>query len=123
MDTSSLNSNGTHKVRLQGVFHGEIPTGETLVMNWVVPSEKIMNGADYVALNCNIEDRITFQVVHPTYGVIDQFADRLFARQAYVKQLYGARLIAGLTVRVIYENNGINLVKFNLNLDLHERVL
>lgn len=122
-NVSNLFSNGIFSARLEGVISAVIPAGQTVTLNWTVPYTRTMNGADYEAINRNIGDRVSLQVAHPIAGVVDEFAKRLFVRTEYRKELYGAALVAGLMVRVVYENVGTNDVAFNLNLDLHERAV
>lgn len=122
-DVNNLFSNGIFSARLEGIISAIIPAGQTVTLNWTVPYSRVVSGADYEAINRNMGDRISLQVAHPVVGVVDEFAKRLFVRTEYRKELYGAALVAGLMVRVVYENVGANDVTFNLNLDLHERVV
>lgn len=112
--------NGLVYARLEGVISGDCLAGQTTILSWTVPYERILNGADYCLDVYQHGDKLSFEIHHPQIGLVNQFAKDIYVRKEYRKELYGALLPAGLIVKVIYENNGASDVNINVNLDLHE---
>lgn len=121
MNSQDIRPSGDFRVNLHGIIDGEVAAGETKQFDWIVDNDYVMNGADYEASGNCFGNRITLEIVHPSFGVVLTPANRIYVRKIYYKELYGADLFAGLTVRVIYENNSASTVNFNFNLDLHTR--
>lgn len=105
---------------IEGIFSGIVPAGVTTTFNYTVTYDHYVTGVDYEAIGRNLTDRVDFQVIHPVYGVVGQFADNIFVREKMSYDFYKATIKTGLTIRVIYKNNGINDVSFNLNLISHK---
>lgn len=79
-----------------------------------------ITGAEYFKQGGNFEDTLTFQVVHPVAGVVDQFATDIKMKDSSSYGFYKATIIAGLTARAIYKNNGNQAAKFAFNLICHK---
>lgn len=115
----NLRSNGFYSADITGALDSVILAGTTATLDYPLTEDRAIDGADYEAIYRNTDDRISFQIVDPAGNILNQFANRLFVREKYTKQLYGAFINAGLIIRVIYENNGTNDVHFNINFHLH----
>ena len=107
-------------LNLHGTHLATVPAGQTANVDYVITSDCLINACDYEAINRNHGDKITFQVIHPVYGVVGQFATKIFAREKMYYEFYKAQLKTGLIVRVIYENVGTNDVNLSLNLVEHK---
>jgi hypothetical protein len=117
--SGTMESDGL-SARFVGGFLFEAPPMQETIDNYVLSENRIFDGVAYESIG-NWNDQITFQVVHPIGGVIDQFAYNFYvSSQPVVLRVYKARLVSGLIMRVIYRNNGENVARFKANLFLHE---
>ncbi len=99
--------------------HATCPAGQSINLDLVMTDDHLLTGAA-VSLTNNIEsDCIKFQVVHPTYGVVNQFID-WYAREFDKDLSYPAKLPAGLTLRVVYTSTGALPVEVYINHILHK---
>lgn len=75
-----------------------------------------MTGAQYQVENSNVDDEIKLQVIHPTVGVVDEFADIASCDGLHLIDQYIAEMVVGLTIRLKYIRNGNNepIIKCNL---------
>ena len=97
-----------------------VAAGAQANIDYTFTQARYLTGAEYFKSGGNFEDRITFQMVHPIYGVVDQFATDLLMKTEGLYQFYKATVPAGLIARAVYKNNGANEAKFGYNLVCHK---
>jgi hypothetical protein len=105
---------------LRGTHSATIDAGQTLNIDYQVTEDIVITGCDYKAVSCNMSDKITFQIVHPIAGVLNEFATDIFVRDYRQYSFYRAVVPTGLIIRVVYKNNGANQVAFNANMEMHK---
>ena len=82
-------------------------------------AKSVMEGAQYEVKNSNLDDEIKFQVVHPTYGVVDEFAHIAAIDGNHLFSQYIADMPVGLTIRLKYIRVGPNVAEIKCNLLRH----
>jgi hypothetical protein len=95
----------------------------TTNLNYVVTEERYVDGGVVIVKDANPGDYCTFQVVHPQAGVVEQFVNKWFVIPGTGKMdvnVYRARVPAGLTIRIVYNNVGSTSVECGINLRLHK---
>jgi len=98
-----------------------ILAGETKSAEYIFTSDKVLTGAEYFREGGNFGDVVSFQIVHPVAGVLDQFATNIYLNKEHgLYQFYRARIPSGLIARAVYVNNGPNQAKFCFNLITHK---
>lgn len=105
---------------------GTVNENETINADYTFIDDTLMNGGVLIVKEAKITDKVSLQVVHPTYGVVNEFVTeyRLAEDQQVQFKLdlpYPAKLVAGLTIRCKYvasEEKGQRI--FALNLLLHK---
>jgi len=78
-----------------------------------------MTGAQYEVGNSNLNDRIVFQVVHPVYGVLDEFANIASCNGTHKIETYLAKMYVGTIIRLKYIRDGNNVPEIRCNLFRH----
>jgi hypothetical protein len=97
-----------------------IPAGESRSIDYTFTQSRFLTGAEYFRSGGNFGDMINFQIVHPTLGVLDQFATNIYINKEHGSyQFYSANIPAGLIARAVYFNNGNEEAKFCFNLITH----
>jgi hypothetical protein len=83
---------------------------------------RYVDGGIIVTKDANPGDYCSFQVVHPTYGVVETYVPKWFVTPGTGQQLiqvYPASIPAGITLRVVYTNSGSSDVGVGVNYRLH----
>lgn len=117
-EASKLNAN------FQGIS-GICIAGQSLNLDLTMTEDHLITGVQLLAKGSNFGDRITLQVVHPVYGVVNQFAsDWQVCSDSEIKLdkevIYPAKLFTGLILRVLYVSTGSIPVQVLVNYDLHK---
>jgi len=99
----------------------------TTNLDLVLTDDVLMTGGVFLAQGAEWGDKVDFQVIHPTAGVVAQFITDWYLNpdstlQPIPKSSYPAKLAAGLTLRVVYHSVGATDVKVAINYD-REKVL
>jgi hypothetical protein len=105
---------------------GTVNENETVNADYTFTDDTLMTGGVLIVKEAKITDKVSLQVVHPIYGVLNEFVTeyRLAEDQQVQFKLdlpYPAKLLAGLIVRCKYvasEEKGTRI--FALNLLLHK---
>lgn len=94
--------------------------------DFVLADDYMLTGGRLLVENGNINDKLYIQIVHPTYGVVNEFISGYRISSDTVLQLnldldYPAKLVAGLSIRCKYvSDSAIVTRKIALNLYLHK---
>lgn len=107
------------KLRLQGCFDKACPTGTTTEINWTADQLYYLDGAEYRLDGIPNDVKISFEVHHPTYGLLDKFVDEIHAFIEQHYEFYHATILAGLIIKVKVNNQSGASVHFYGNLFLH----
>lgn len=124
--TSPFTNTGGFFARLTGI-EGVATFGTTTAIDYILTEERYINGVRLLTKGAAWGDYIKFQVVHPVYGVLNEFGTKWYidadnAKQEDVLVPYPARLPAGLTVRILYTSVGTENITVYANLYLHKKV-
>lgn len=100
--------------------------GQVSNLDYTLSEERWIDGVDLIQNGAAIGDYVKFQVVHPVYGVLDEFGDSWFidpskGEQNPVILSYPAKIPAGLKIRVAYHSGGQADVWLAVNLRLHKK--
>lgn len=117
------------RARLVGTHFGTITAGNTISLDWQIPSlawlglnkQCYLDGVEYHAENSKVGDHVTFQVVdkdglvYPANTVLEEFASNFYVMPNLPNRilLYKGKLIAGFYLRIVYVSTGtvnVNLV-------------
>lgn len=107
---------------------GTITAGTNTNLDLILTDDILIAGGTVLLVKgAALGDKIDFQVVHPTYGVINQFVTDWFMNPDSTKQEiptsnYPAKLPAGLTLRLVYHSVGVTDVWVAVNFN-KEKVL
>ena len=125
------NSNDFEKSKLnkdaKGV-QGTALAGTSTTLDLALTDDILMAGGSvFLAKGAAQGDTVDFQIVHPTYGVVNQFITSWYLNPDTTKQEipasnYPAKLKAGLTLRVVYHSVGSTDVWFAINYN-REKIL
>lgn len=107
------------KINLKGCFSSNCPNGQTTEINWTADKLYYMDGAEYCISGNHYGVKITFEVHHPTAGLLDRFVDGIYAFDHHHYEFYHATIPAGLIIKVKVENNTGADIHFYGNLYLH----
>lgn len=117
------------RARIIGTHFATVSAGQTQNIDWVVSQlvyngvgkDGFFDGVQYYAKNSEIGDTVSFQIVHPSLGVLDEFASGFYIvpNSSELLLLYRARLYVGTTVRIVYTSTGQTDVNFVCNLFRH----
>lgn len=118
-----------YRLRMVKICSGVVSNQGENDFDWVVtqmqygnpPSDvpSYMTGAQYEVSNSNVDDEIKFQVVHPIYGVVDEFAHISAVNGSHTFEQYLAELPAGVTIRLKYIRSGNNEPHIKCNIMRH----
>lgn len=114
-----------HRARFKG-YSGTAAAGVTTNLDYTLPAERWIDGVELSQDGAAKGDTVHFQIVHPTYGVVDQFGDswnidHTSGKQGAVLLSYPAKIPAGLAIRCAYSSTGTDPVWVGVNLRLHMR--
>lgn len=89
---------------------GTSNASEITTIDLVLVDDHLLTGGLLIVKNGKMPDMVTLQIVHPTYGVVNEFVTKYRVIEDSNKQFelvleYPARLFAGLTVRCKYESS------------------
>ena len=112
------NNDGAH-VRLQGLFNVTATAGATTTFTYTMPYDRMITGMSYKITNWKQGDKIDFEVHHPTAGLLDNFASGYYCKEEEEFCCYGARLYAGLQLKLTYYSTGTSNVDIIMNGYLH----
>lgn len=114
------------KMRFRGLgISGTATKNTTTNIDYTLTEERYLSGARLLLKNQAWGDKANLEIVHPTLGVIDVFAEGWFldpdnSNQGDIIRNYPAKLPAGLIIRIAYTSVGVAVnveVKVNLFLD------
>ena len=108
---------------LEGIISDTILAGQTKEMRWTIDKSAVMDGVDYSAINCNFGDFVSFGIETPigfTPVFKQSFAKNLYVAESKEYRFYSGSLPLGLEIVVLYNNVGLNDVKFSVNLHKHK---
>lgn len=124
---------GPYKARLTGTHFGTAIASQNSIFDYILPSNRSINGCEFKAETPNFGDKVTFQVIIPVGHSFNPTQNEIianeFATNWYVSNeldqivLYRADIPAGFILRVIYNNIGNQDSKFFVNLFLHEKAV
>lgn len=120
---------GSLRARVLGSHLATITAGQSQNLDWSVTQltyggvnkDSFFNGVQYYAKNAKLGDTVSFQVVHPSLGVLDEFASNFYVVPDIKDTilLYRAKLYPGTTIRIVYTSTGSTDVDFVCNLFRH----
>ncbi len=116
---SKLNFNGL-------AIRGNVTENQTVNSDLTLTEDHLMTGGVLIVKEAKIGDKVTLQIVHPTYGVVNQFITDWGMSEDQQVQFslnleYPAKLFAGLIIRCKYEACSIPSERsLVLNLRLHK---
>lgn len=115
------------RARFKGIS-GTMVNSSTSNLDLVLAEERWIDGVELMQVGAEKGDTVSFQVVHPTYGVVDTFGENWNVESTDGKQnpvvlSYPAKLAAGLTIRAAYTSVGVVDVWLGLNLRLHVKTI
>lgn len=104
-----------------------IPAGTTTNLDMTLAHDYLTTGGSCIVIGAAQGDTVDFQVIHPVYGVVNQFITNWFINpttsyQEIPTSFYPAKLPTGLILRVVYHSVGLANVWIAVNYDL-EKVL
>lgn len=94
--------------------------------DFLLTDDFLLTGGRLLVENGNLQDKIFLQIVHPTYGVVNEFVSGFRVSADTTLQLdlqldYPSKLNAGLSIRCKYiANSNLNVRKIAVNLFLHK---
>lgn len=107
-----------------------VPHGTNANLDYLMTDDNLMTGAWIVINNGQYGDYIHFQIVdttgitgHPAGTILNQFITQFYVPSTLSTQLdmlYPAKIIAGLTLRCVYNSTGTSDVFLALNFKFHE---
>lgn len=93
----------------------------------VLTDDHLLTGGILLVKNGEFTDEVSLQIVHPTYGVVNEFVTKYRIIEDETRQFmldldYPAKLSAGLTIRVHYKASNLSATtrKIALNIFLHK---
>jgi hypothetical protein len=103
---------------------GTAIAGAVTNIDYTLPAERWLNGAELILKNHVIGDKVDFQVVHPDgVTVLDNFGEDWYVSedqaQSPVILSYPAKIPQGIIIRVKYTSTGQANVIVKCNLLLH----
>lgn len=122
---SPFSATGGFFARFTGM-EGVAAFGTNTNIDYVLTEERWINGVRIIAKGAAWGDYLKFQVIHPTYGVLNEFGTKWYidadnAKQGDVVVPYPAKIPAGLTIRLLYTSVGTVDVNVYANLYLHKK--
>jgi len=105
-----------------------IPFGTSANIDLTLTDDILLAGGTvFLARGAAQGDKVDFQVIHPVYGVVNQFITDWYINPDSTEQTvpaanYPAKLPAGLTLRAVYHSVGASDVWVAINFNL-EKVL
>lgn len=123
-DKTKLNFDG------QGVI-GSCAPSSTANMDYDLTDDMLLTGCVFMINDSNWGDFVNFQVIDATGAltgtpgtVLSQFASSWYVpgnnTNIELKIVYPAKVIAGMGLRVVYNNVGANAASFAMNYELHK---
>lgn len=105
------------KLLVEGIGTVTVPAGSIGYIEWDVPVDIYLTGIDYEAV-ANYGDTATFEILVGD-TVVNCFGKDVYVRDYMKYEFYAARIPVGCTIRITYNNNGVNDSIFNCNLIKH----
>ena len=106
---------------------GTAAAGETVNIDYTLTFNACMTGATLIVKGGKQNDKVTLQVVHPLYGVVNEFITDWAVAEDQNTQFtmsidYPANLPAGLTLRTVYKAQAglIGSREVSINYFLHK---
>lgn len=123
---SPFSSTGGFFARFSGM-EGVAIHGTDTEIDYLIVEERYINGVRIIAKGAAWGDYLKFQVIHPIYGMVNEFGTKWYidadnSKQDDVIVPYPAKLPAGVTVRILYTSVGETDVLVYANLYLHKKV-
>lgn len=116
---SKLNFNGQS-------IRGEVETSQTTEADYTLADDHLLTGGVLLVKEAKIGDKVSLQIVHPTFGVVNEFVKEYGLAEDQQVQFslnleYPAKLATGLKIRCKYEASSDPAKRqFVLNLLLHK---
>jgi len=121
-----VSSDSTTRVRFTGTHDFTIAGNQTAQSDYTIPQlqyegqnvDTIISGVQFKTIGGCDGDKVTFQIVHPIAGVMDEFSTNyyVFKDQLNTIKEHRAAVPAGLYVRVVYTSTCANAARFIMNL-------
>lgn len=126
-DTNPGNNTDQFKVACIG-FTGTATAGETTNIDFTMPDCRYIVGLNLVLKNHKIGDTVSFQVVHPQAGVLDEFATNWNVcddegDQKIVEFPLRGKIPQDIIIRLVYTSSGTDDVYVACNLMLHKKTV
>lgn len=112
---------------------GTVAAGSTQNIDYTLVDDCFITGGELITYGANFGDTVLFQVVdvNNILGkgenfVCNQYDNKILKNDTYnqqqsiTKSLYPAKIIAGLTLRLVYSSTGLVPVQVGINYDLHK---
>jgi hypothetical protein len=107
----------------QGV-QGVVTAGQVGNLDLTLADDHLVTGGALIVSNAALGDKCHFQVLYngvvANQYVTDWFMDPSISTQKTPEVLYPAKIVAGLTLRVVYHSTGQNDVTVSMNYDLEK---
>lgn len=119
-------SDSETRVRFIGTHDFTIAGNQTVTSDWTVPQQQfqgvdattIISGVEFKTVGGCDGDKVSFQVVHPQAGVMDEFGTDYFVFKdtKMTMKEHRAKIPAGLIIRVIYKSTCATSARYIMNL-------
>lgn len=124
-DTDPYANTDKFKASCQG-FTGTATAGQTTNIDYTVSATRYLTGVSVILKDQVFGDKITFQIVHPQAGVVEEFATNWNISadaqdQGTFEFPLRGKIPAGLKVRLAYTSVGQTNVSVACNLILHRK--
>lgn len=116
---SKLNFNGQS-------IRGTVEPSQITEVDYTLADDHLLTGGTLIVKEAKITDKVSLQIIHPTYGIINEFVKEYGVAEDQQVQFslnleYPAKLVTGLKIRCKYEaSSDISVRQFVLNLRLHK---
>lgn len=109
-------------------FSSVATAGQASNMDYTLVSDAHIDKVDIYLQNQSWGDYMSFQIVHPTYGVVNEFGDNWFVNSSREKQepldppQISNLIPAGMILRILYTSTGLVNVDFKCNFHFQEPI-
>lgn len=110
-------------------FSGTATAGQINNMDYTLPNDIYIDKVDIYLKNQDWADKMQFQVVHPVYGVVNQFGENWYVNSSREKQeqidppQISNLVPAGMILRIVYDSKGATDVDFKCNFHFQEPIV
>lgn len=99
---------------------------DTQTVDLTMTDDCLLTGGALIVKNGHIDDRVSLQVIHPTFGVVNQFVTEYGIKEDQQEQFnmvlnYPAKIFAGLKLRLVFKSSSnVGERKAVINYHLHK---